>query len=491
MKAFSPARATHAAASKGDAPSSAARAPRSTWGNQARLRRLATDIGGAPPVIHDVLQSPGQKLDPVMRARFEARLGADFGDVRLHLGAHAANSADAVDARAYTVGRDIVFGAGMFAPATPDGGRLLAHELAHVAQQRGTAPLLQRDPNDRKPRKPGGPQKAEKTYPEYQPADSVAEISREGDTWTLSVDGRVSTDSLLRLIWPHVAPPGVEVTLLAAVIEPIERGKFTLTGLTYEMLQWKPPAAMEPSIAKLFTEHGLEDETTDSEAVRSARAAFRAQHQGYDEWTLNTIDFALRRITKRNPDLLISYYKYYETHALRDEGKLTDGIDFNSDKDLGGTAGGDTRIRSDLLKLETPDRFPTSDRVSLLGGTLIHEYTHTPQPKATDPVTKAQFEAKAYGVEVFFSYRMGDAKRADFIEKRSFNDKVDQMSGGDKIYQATQAIMETLYRMIDNGGPAAVEARAMSTEFISKNSADYGPKLKAFISSIPDAGLIP
>ena len=51
--------------------------------------------------------------------------------------------------------------------------------------------------------------------------------------------------------------------------------------------------------------------------------------------------------------------------------------------------------------------------------------------------------------------------------------------------------MEALYRLIDNGDPAAEEARAMSAEFISKNSVDYSAKLKAFIAKIPGADLIP
>lgn len=101
----------------------------------------AVNAGGAsglaPDIVHEVLGSPGQPLDAPTRDFFEPRFGRDFGDVRLHVGGKAADSARAVDARAYTVGRDIVFGAGMFAPSTADGGRLLAHELAHVAQQTG------------------------------------------------------------------------------------------------------------------------------------------------------------------------------------------------------------------------------------------------------------------------------------------------------------------------------------------------------------------
>jgi len=146
-----------------------------------------------PPIVHEVLRSPGKPLDPATRAFMETRFGHDFsrvplqaaalalqsrltigqtGDlyeqeadrlteqvmstpvptaidqgslgagydlsqVRVHADARAAESARAVNARAYTVGRDIVFGSGQYAPASAQGQRLLAHELVHLIQQTG------------------------------------------------------------------------------------------------------------------------------------------------------------------------------------------------------------------------------------------------------------------------------------------------------------------------------------------------------------------
>ncbi|TAH37118.1 MAG: DUF4157 domain-containing protein [Planctomycetota bacterium] len=89
----------------------------------------------APAIVHEVLRAPGHPLDPGVRAGMEARLGHDFGSVRVHEDVRAAESAAAVSALAYTVGRDIVFGSGQHDPHSPAGQRLLAHELAHVAQQ--------------------------------------------------------------------------------------------------------------------------------------------------------------------------------------------------------------------------------------------------------------------------------------------------------------------------------------------------------------------
>src|SRR4029077_9193611 len=90
-----------------------------------------------PPIVHEVLEAPGQPLDVQTRAFMEPRFGHDFGHVRVHTDVKAADSARAVNALAYTVGRDIVFGAGRYAPDKSEGRGLVAHELAHVLQQSG------------------------------------------------------------------------------------------------------------------------------------------------------------------------------------------------------------------------------------------------------------------------------------------------------------------------------------------------------------------
>lgn len=93
----------------------------------------------APPVVYDVLRSPGQPLDAETRAFFEPRFGYDFSQVQVHADEKAAQSARAVRALAYTVGNQIVFGRGQYQPATSEGRMLLSHELVHVGQQRGVA----------------------------------------------------------------------------------------------------------------------------------------------------------------------------------------------------------------------------------------------------------------------------------------------------------------------------------------------------------------
>ena len=89
----------------------------------------------APPIVNEVLHSPGQPLDPSTRAFMEPRFGHDFSHVRVHSDAAAAASAKSVNAKAFTVSNAIVFGANQYSPASIEGRRLLAHELAHVVQQ--------------------------------------------------------------------------------------------------------------------------------------------------------------------------------------------------------------------------------------------------------------------------------------------------------------------------------------------------------------------
>jgi hypothetical protein len=87
------------------------------------------------PLIRSVLSSPGQPLDAAARSFMEPRFGQDFSGVRVHTGSEAAGSARAVNARAYTVGRDVLFGEGEYAPGSSEGQKLMAHELTHVIQQ--------------------------------------------------------------------------------------------------------------------------------------------------------------------------------------------------------------------------------------------------------------------------------------------------------------------------------------------------------------------
>ncbi len=103
----------------------------------------------APQMVHETLRSPGRPLDRTTQHFMKERFGRDFSQVRVHADRKAAESARAVQARAYTLGSDIVFGAGEYEPATIAGQRLLAHELTHVIRQSSgvaSGELIQRQP---------------------------------------------------------------------------------------------------------------------------------------------------------------------------------------------------------------------------------------------------------------------------------------------------------------------------------------------------------
>jgi len=115
-----------------------------TAASAGRAKSRPADGGRAPSDPLNVVWSGGQPLDAATRAFMEPRLGHDFSLVRVHADGEAAESAERLGARAYTVGRHVVFGSGQFAPAAASGRRVLAHELAHVVQQASVAPRVQR-----------------------------------------------------------------------------------------------------------------------------------------------------------------------------------------------------------------------------------------------------------------------------------------------------------------------------------------------------------
>jgi len=114
-------------------------------GNRAVSRLLAgprppiADPGARSPVL-DVIGRGGRPLPGALRSDMEQRLGQDFSDVRIHTDHHAHIAARSIAADAFTSGRHIAFAAGRYAPTTPNGRQMLAHELTHVVQQR-TGPV--------------------------------------------------------------------------------------------------------------------------------------------------------------------------------------------------------------------------------------------------------------------------------------------------------------------------------------------------------------
>jgi len=147
---------------------------------------FSTGPGLAPSIVHEVLSSPGRPLEPETRSFMEARLGHDFSRVRVHADPRAAESARAVGALAYTVGSHVAFGHRRYAPGSPAGRQLLAHELAHVVQQGARSSLPE----------PGGLA----VSPAHDPLESRADLAAEAALHGGAADpGRSAGPGLQRL----------------------------------------------------------------------------------------------------------------------------------------------------------------------------------------------------------------------------------------------------------------------------------------------------
>jgi hypothetical protein len=157
----------------------------------------SADIGesggsAAPAIVGEALRSSGQALDASTRAFMEPRFGRDFRDVRVHTDARAAGAAAAISARAFTAGRDIVFGENRFAPHTQSGRELLAHELAHVSQQaRGTIRRQMDGDDDKKGAAKDSTKAAAQAHEEAggTPADSTKTLSLSRGVLQMTSEG--------------------------------------------------------------------------------------------------------------------------------------------------------------------------------------------------------------------------------------------------------------------------------------------------------------
>jgi hypothetical protein len=189
-----------------------------------------------PPVVHAALRSPAEPLNPATRAFMETRFGRDFSRVRVHTGPLAERSAKAVRAQAYTVGSDVVFGAGRYAPANREGQRLLAHELVHVVQQSASSPSLsvaQRQPEEgvdpdlvaeREYGGSGAPKAQKCGRPSWCPAgfcdpyrsEKLAEYYRSKKAWWLMAGISAAVDSRVVPLWREYLWGGASTKNLTA-----------------------------------------------------------------------------------------------------------------------------------------------------------------------------------------------------------------------------------------------------------------------------------
>jgi hypothetical protein len=121
---------------------------------EEEILQTKSKLGEAPAVTSSLesrissLKGGGQPLDPATRSYFEPRFGRDFSSVRVHTDSNASETTKSVNARAFTLGSDMVFGSGDYQPQSKEGKHLLGHELTHVVQQQSAACALQRQDGD-------------------------------------------------------------------------------------------------------------------------------------------------------------------------------------------------------------------------------------------------------------------------------------------------------------------------------------------------------
>jgi Domain of unknown function (DUF4157) len=255
----------------------------------------ASDVPSQSPAhVSNAVSSGGRPLDNETRDFFEPRMGRDFGNVRIYNNSQAHQFAAAIDAKAYTFGNDIVFAEGQYRPESDNGKQLLAHELAHVGQAdmgKVNKQTFFRQPAERNSRQAQKNNGSDAPLKPFVQSDLVREIKREADVWRLTIDGFSNPDSVKRMIWPTTVPAGVQVELEVAITDPIERGWFVLSGVTHDTLKF-----MDPSFAKLFTDHGLKQEFT-PEQIREGQMAY------YQSTRQSQLDAAQARVNDEIPQL--------------------------------------------------------------------------------------------------------------------------------------------------------------------------------------------
>lgn len=212
----------------------------------------------APASVDRVLASVGRPLGPALQQDMGQRFGHDFSQVRIHTDEQAAESARAVNALAYTVGGNVVFGQGQYAPGTREGKRLLAHELTHVVQQSGSDGMGVSQSNE----------KHGLTTLATAPIISRASPDAVGHTMGLGKAAKTGIQfSPTNVTDTRVGPVTVQGGLLsggASRLNVIISGNLTLRALARQLLPlwitatpFTPPGAVAPLALDIITEDEL------------------------------------------------------------------------------------------------------------------------------------------------------------------------------------------------------------------------------------------
>lgn len=279
----------------------------------------------AAPSINQVLNSNGgHPLDDSVRTPMETHFGQDFSQVRVHTDGHAAESAQSVNALAYTVGQDVVFGAGQYKPTTHTGQRLLAHELTHVVQQK-QGMLNEQTTND-----------VNSYSTDYQDASELL-LQRQPITDSAPVNAPASEQQALKAK-VQTTLPGVEeaarnLTLWLAMPSPAAHAEQIFQTLLLQKGHTEDLKAEFQKAAGRELESAIEAGLSGNDLIRAKRYLqygtlrladkiyFAAHGAGTDEDTLYRLMPQVRmQITEVDQDIRSDYGQDYPH-----DGKLPDG----------------------------------------------------------------------------------------------------------------------------------------------------------------------
>lgn len=411
------------------------------------IRRRAAAGGGSDTARRSIEGAPGsgggRPLDDAPRSFMEARFGRDFAGVRIHTDDEAAASARALNARAYTHGRDIVFARGEYLPESGEGRRLLAHELAHVVQQDQEArpTVIWRQTADAPTPSPtpgATPPPPTATAGGQPTADHPAGLIVEDSTQDLA-PGQMKRGqflSQLRTAVYSTAEQAVASSPMAAVIRPqmnqeIERQFGLYSGLDARSLEntirQRVPGAAGVAAASAFIPliceqvrqtiaAKLPNEAGQVGVAGSVLGAVGAMAQGVGDVVASVGDilFKAREGGPRRPDGLHAIrVQLGPGHAL--DGGLRSGMGAAFGHDFSGV-----RVHTDADAARLADKlnaraftygqdiaFGTGEYRpgTLIGDALIaHELAHVvqqrgagsaPAPASTDPASEKAFESDA------------------------------------------------------------------------------------------------
>ncbi len=382
--------------------------------------------GEAPDSVRTALAAPGRAVDPGARAFFEPRFRFDFSHVRVHADALAARSASAIGARAYAVGPHIAFAANQYAPSSPAGRRLIAHELAHVVQAAARSPaaetaIVRRAPGDPvmyvtgsqtfNPPAAGATmatiaaqvkaKQSQKPDPDLGPSVNVVGVTagqpEEIYVWNVLLQRaqRQFWGTQIQVVTPigpaPVKPPGSPAPVGQIIIKIDGKG-----NATAEVVNRGPVAA--PA--------AFPDEGSAIAALKSD-FGFASVDDGTAHWSLadlNKTHAALKRLPAPDRAALAGVALVRDATLTNSAGKPRSG-EFRHQASATAGSAGTPSVASRSESLHIADLAFSDDAVSFVGGkgnaavasfeTILHEAGHAVETKALRDAEFATFEAQA------------------------------------------------------------------------------------------------